>query len=238
MKEDKKYSILVNTTDVFEPCWKPFFQLFKYYWPDYNGNIYLNTENKDFTYDGCNIIPLKNAMSQDVKKWSDRLLSALDAIESDIIVYMQDDYFLNGFVQTKEIEKCVRLMRNHSIAYINLTHFATKYPSHAPNNQYVWSLDNGMQYRVSLQASLWNIPRMRKFIVNGETPWNFEKKVVARTDASSDTFYCVNRNMYNSNNTIIPYVATGVLKGKWNTVKIKDLFDRHNIRVNYYVRLS
>ena len=56
------FSILVNTTDSFSDCWNPFFKLFKKYWPNYGGKIYLNTEIKDFKYEGLNIICIKNKL--------------------------------------------------------------------------------------------------------------------------------------------------------------------------------
>jgi hypothetical protein len=54
-----QYSILVNTCDKFEDCWDPFFKLFKFYWPDYTGTIYLNTEYKDYSFEGLTIVSLK-----------------------------------------------------------------------------------------------------------------------------------------------------------------------------------
>ena len=88
----KNYSILINTCDNFEVCWIPFFKLFKKFWPNYKGKIYLNTELKEYQHSGLNIISIKNEKLG--KKWSQCLKYALEFIDEEYILYMQEDYFL------------------------------------------------------------------------------------------------------------------------------------------------
>ena len=59
-----KYSVLVNTCDKFEDCWNPFFKLFCMYWQDYKGKIYLNTEYKDYSFPGLDIISVKGCVGE------------------------------------------------------------------------------------------------------------------------------------------------------------------------------
>ena len=85
-----KYSILINTCDKFEDCWNPFFKLFKLYWPDCSGIIYLNTEYKDYSYPGLNIIPVKGCVKHQIPHnkratWSQCLKWALEEMDTDIV---------------------------------------------------------------------------------------------------------------------------------------------------------
>ena len=49
-----KIALLVNSCDKYEDLWAPFFTLLKKYWnPEYP--IVLNTESKDFNFEGLNI---------------------------------------------------------------------------------------------------------------------------------------------------------------------------------------
>ena len=101
MQEDR-YSIFINTTDSFEDCWEPFFKLFKQYWPEYNGKIYLNTETKEYFYSGLNIISIQNGLEG--KPWSQCLKHALELIDEEYMLYMQEDYFLHSPVKNSLME--------------------------------------------------------------------------------------------------------------------------------------
>ena len=121
-----KYSVLVNTCDKFEDCWNPFFKLFCMYWKDYKGKIYLNTEYKDYSFPGLDIIPVKGCVGKKINgsfaTWSQCLKWALDSIPEDIILYLQEDYFLKSQVQTSMIDDAVNLMlENKDIKCIHLT---------------------------------------------------------------------------------------------------------------------
>ena len=107
-----KYSILINTTDSFEDCWIPFFTLFKTYWPDYVGKIYLNTETKIFTFPGLDIISIQNSKLTPDKKitWSECLIRALSSIDDEIILYIHEDCFFKDFVKNDLIEKYVSII--------------------------------------------------------------------------------------------------------------------------------
>jgi hypothetical protein len=107
-----KFSILINSTDSFDDCWFPFFTLFKKYWPEYTGIIYLNTETKSYSHEGLNIISIQNNKNTPNKRitWSECLIKCLNVIDDDIILYMQEDYFLKDFVKNDIVENFVKLM--------------------------------------------------------------------------------------------------------------------------------
>ena len=46
--------------------------------------------------------------------WSECLLRALNLIDDDIILYMQEDYFLKDFAKNDLVEKFVQLMHDNS----------------------------------------------------------------------------------------------------------------------------
>ena len=118
------YSILINTCDKFDDCWVPYFKLHAQYWPDCRGKLFLNTETKDFSYPGLEIVSLKvngNDLARRLT-WSECLLRALDKIDDDIVLYMQEDYFIKAPVANEMVEKYVQLMSDDkSIDCIHLT---------------------------------------------------------------------------------------------------------------------
>jgi hypothetical protein len=233
-----RFSILINTTDSFEDCWFPFFTLFKKYWPEYTGKIYLNTETKSYSYEGLNIISIQNNKNTPNKKttWSECLLRALNVIEEDVILYMQDDYFIKDFVKNEIVEKFILLMHENSkIDCIHLTDAASpgEIISEFKNLYTIPKID---QDRISCQAALWKKDTLMLYPRKYETAWNFEWWGSKRAAILNHNFYVVDRNRFNSNSfEIIPYVFTAVIGGRW-LKEVVPLCELHNIKIDYSKR--
>jgi len=232
------YSVLINTTDSFEDCWLPFFTLFKKYWPEYTGKIYLNTETKIYTHSGLNIICIQNNNNKISKTitWSECLVRALNYIDEEIILYMQEDYFLKDFVKNEIVEKFVHLMRNNSkIACIHLTDQGSPgdFISEFEN---LFTIPIFHQDRISCQAALWKKDVLLQYPRSHESAWNFEWWGSKRAAILNHNFYVVDRNWVKLNYfEIIPYLFTGVIGGRW----LKDvvfLFETNNIKIDYSFR--
>lgn len=236
-----KYALLVNTCDSFDDCWNPFFKLFLQFWPDFDGTIYLNTEYKEFHYPGLNIISIRGCANNNFPKderatWSQCLKWALDRIEEDIVLYMQEDYFLKKNVQNNEIHKFVSLMsQNSGIDCLHLTDQAVKNigPSELEN---LYTVKLKQRYRLSCQAALWKKDVLDYYLRIHESAWEFEEFGSKRSAWESHKFYVVDPNWVKINeNEIIPYVFTGIIGGKWKE-EVIDLFKNNNIHINFNKR--
>ena len=233
------YSILINTTDSFEDCWIPFFTLFKRYWPDYTGKIYLNTETKVFTYPGLNIVSIQNNKSTpDIKiTWSECLLRALNSIDDDIILYMQEDYFLKDEVKTDLVEKYVQMMQENAAMHcIHLTDQGVTPDKKSDTFEGLYSVKLKQRYRISCQAALWRKDTLKSYLRTYESAWEFEEFGSKRATIANDDFYVVDKEWVKLNQfEIIPYIFTGIIQGRWYE-KTVPLFQKHNIHVDYTKR--
>lgn len=235
------YSILVNSCDDFEDCWNPFFKLFSKYWPNYNGKIYLNTEYKNYTFKNLDIIPTavcKLQMDRNKVTWSECLIRAIEKIETDIILYTQEDYFLKDFVQDQIISKFSLLMQNNiDIDCIHLTDqavFPEKNPSEKYENLYPVVLKQ--RFRVSCQAALWRKEVLLFYLRNYENAWQFEEFASKRSALEDHKFYVVDNKWVKKDEfEIIPYVFTGIVQGKWKE-EVIDLFNSHGIKMDFSKR--
>jgi len=235
------YSILVNTCDKFEDCWDPFFKLWSIYWSDYNGNIYLNTEYKDYHQEGLSILSLKVCEKHGIpinKKisWSQCLKWALENIDTEIVLYMQDDYFLKEKVKNEIIENFVHLMTiNEDIHCIYLT---DQGPT-AGNNSKFENLNvvpKKHKDRISCQAALWKKDVLLEYILTYESGWNFEWWGSKRAAILNHNFFVVNQDWVKLNHfEIIPYIFTGIIGGKWFK-EVIPLFEKHEIKIDYKKR--
>jgi hypothetical protein len=237
-----KYVILVNTCDKFEDCWIPFFKLFSIYWPDYREKIYLNTEYKDFTYGGLNIIPIKGCEKHNIPKtkratWSQCLKWALNEIDSDIVLYMQEDYFLKDPVKNDIVENYVEMMQNHEdIHCIHLTDQALLAASNPSKYENLYPALIKQRYRISCQAALWKKDILLSCLQNHENAWQFEEFGSLREAVKPHNFYVVDSNWIQLNKfEIIPYIFTGIVQGRWYE-NVMPLFEKNKIIIDYTKR--
>ena len=232
------YSILINTCDKFEDCWQPFFLLFKKYWPDCNGKLFLNTEYKDFSYAGLDITAIKGCAAKGFPKsqratWSQCFKWALEALPTDIVLYMQEDYFLKSTVSNQLVEQYVALMQQHKdIRCIHLTDQAvqTEADSGYENLKTVQIVQRD---RVSCQAALWQKDELLSLIKEQESAWEFEEFGSKRSSAMARKYLAVSRDFVKLDiYEIIPYIFTGIVQGRWYRPVVK-LFKDNGIEMDY-----
>ncbi len=238
---NNSFSILINTCDKFEDCWDPFFKLWAIYWPEYKGTIFLNTEYKDYSYPGLNIVSLKvcekNKVSQKQRAtWSQCLKWALESIDSDIVLYMQEDYFLTDRVKNESIEYFGELMyKTPEIPCIQLTHAGIP-ALRKSQYDFLYTSDSDFFSYVSCQASFWRKNVMLSLIREHETAWNFEWWGSKRAKHLGYQFLVVDPQIFSpEKNLIFPYILTGVIGGKWYR-PVVELFEKHNIKMDYSIR--
>ena len=88
----EQLTVFVNTSDNFEDCWDPFFKLFCLYWPNCPYKIVLNTEKKDYKFEGLNITCSKVSSGEQGRLgWSECLERSIDQIAILYIFYIQED---------------------------------------------------------------------------------------------------------------------------------------------------
>lgn len=234
--------IVVNSTDHFEDCWYPFFKLFEIYWPDCQFPIILNTETKNFLYHKLNLQCSQNNLNSINRKltWSESLINCLDKIKSKYILYLQEDYFLYDFVDSKMILEFFDIMNSEQYAHIRLMEIDdNKNGPYRPSVNYplLWEIDQKANYRVGLQAGLWIKEKLKSYLRPNETAWEFERWGTLRSRKTKDRFFCQNLDYFNRQGRLIfPYIPTGIVKGKWFEPAVFEIFEKHSIRIDYSIR--
>lgn len=236
-----RYTLLINTCDRFEDCWDPFFKLFSIYWPDYSGKIYLNTEYKEYSYPGLDITCTKVCEMNRIPKnkrvtWSQCLLWALEQVETEVILYLQEDYFFKDYVKTEVIQDLFGIFPiDPSVMCIHLTDQASRAEkkSEYENLDYVKVFQKD---RVSCQAAFWRKEELRSIIKFYESGWEFEEFGSMRSSLKGARYLVVNERYVKKNSfEIIPYVFTGIVQGKW-LPEVEYLFRKHDVKIDFQKR--
>ena len=198
----------------------------------------MNTETKEFTFPGLKIISIQNSKDNPAKRitWSECLLRALNSIDTEIVLYMQEDYFLKDYVKNDIVENFVQIIKNNSkIDCIHLTDAASPGDS-ISEFENLYNTPRIHKDRICCQAALWKKDTLKLYPRKHETAWNFEWWGSKRAAILNHNFYVVDRNWVKSNSfEIIPYVFTAVIGGRW-LKEVVPLCELHNIKIDYSKR--
>lgn len=238
----RNLTVLVNSTDTFIDCWPPFFQLFKRYWPSCSCDVVLNTETREYSDPElqllCSKVQANDPAGSPRLPWSDCLTRCLDAVRTPLVLYLQEDYFLNGQVDQAFVAQCVDVMIEHDVQHIRLMEVDERARYHATAlHPLLWQIDQRANYRVSLQAGLWNVAALKDLLRSGESAWTFERRGSIRAMSKPGVFLCQSLQHFNRGGRYpVPYQPTGIIRGKWNAPAVIELFATHGISVDYAKR--
>jgi hypothetical protein len=229
-----EFTVFVNSTDSFEDTWEPFFHLLHEYWPEVQ-RVVLNTETKSYSHPGIEIVSTRVARPGEGRiPWGECILRALDHIPTELFVYLQDDYFLYDSVLANRVRDAAAVMLAENLDCLRLMECGDTGPFEPTPYDWLWSLSRQARYRISLQAEIWSKTGIRKYLRSHESPWQMEVWGTKRAARIPGRIWCVSRDIYgDEDRQIIPYVPTGIVKGRWYEPAVGTLFAAHGLQVDF-----
>jgi hypothetical protein len=235
-KANAPVTALVNSSDGFADCWDPFFSLFRKYWPECRFPILLNTEQKVWKYEGLDLRCSQVSLGETNRlSWSECLIRAIDQVETPLLLYFQEDYFIDKPVRAEAVKRAVDLMLERpEIGHIALT----KQGSHAPflpyNVKGYSVIGQKSRYRISTQAGLWRCDVLKSYLDPKENGWMFEIFGTWRAHGRKDIFLVADFDS-SVGGAAIDYVHTGIIKGRWHPA-MPDIFQQNGIDMDFALR--
>ncbi len=206
-------AILICSCDSYEDVWSPFFYFFHKYWADCPWPVYLMTNHKEYADPSVSTI----ATGED-KDWSTGFLRAVERMNSRHVLIIMEDYFLLDKPNQAFLEQAVPFMRKHRLSYLRL------FPRPAPDdslgelaNTAIGRISKHADYRVSLQAAIWDTDYIKRLVRVGESAWEMEINGSQRSRSMPDRLASV----ANEEDTPIPYLCTAVVKGYWTKEAVR-----------------
>lgn len=238
MKKDVCVGVLVNTCDRFADCWELYFHQWMRYRNGVDWPVYLNTEWSDYDYPanlrgGALSVCKQRAgyegwSGEGFPTWSWCVEHALNLMPEDLVLYMQDDYFLTNQLDSDKLREVAQLMAEHpdvDCVYLNA----------ASNKYYTISIYEGLKrvtrrnrYFVSCQAAMWRKSTLLQLLRTYEDAWQFERWGTRRAAALRCHFYSavVDRK------SPVSYFCTGIVQGKW-LHPVEELFQEAGIEMDF-----
>jgi len=233
MSANPHFTVLVNSCDAFEDCWHPFFQLLSKYWPDCDARVLLNTETKNWD---CDLMPVECTRVQiggsERLPWSECLIRALDKVQTPLLLYFQEDYFIHRPVHADLIRRAVdHMIRESNVKHIALTKHGSQGPYLKTEHDWLHLIRQDARYRISTQAGLWRVDALKSYLRPEENGWMFEIFGTWRASRRDEVFLCADFDPAHGG-AAIDYLHTGIIKGRWLR-DIQQVFDTNAIEMDY-----
>ena len=224
----KDCPIFITSADSYSDLWPVFFDMFKKYWPDYSGVIYLNTEEKTYSKDGLNIICTQVGKN---KSFGITFRKGLDLVDSDNVLFLMIDFLFMGSVNGNKIQEYFAYFIDNKLDSLCLVN--QKYPNTTDTEHPELLMVNppAPYIMFSYQIAFWKKAVLYQMALPHEDPWMSEWYGTLRAEKMQIRLACIADDKYNP----IPYNGAGCLhKGKWlddaiehlNSLNYKIDFDR------------
>lgn len=215
MSEQFQYPpIFVSSGDSYSDLWELFFTLFKKYWPEYSGTIYFNTQEKEFSYPGLNIVCTKTG---NLGNFGALYRSGLDCIKSEFVLIMMIDHIFMGKVNDKKIREYYSYFKNNDLDTLNFLYYPSKNQSESDHPDLMYIKPPALHQYFNLQNALWKKSVLHDLILPHENPWTAEWYGSYRAEKINIKQVLVKKTV----GSPIPYHPLGCLtKGKWHPVAV------------------
>jgi hypothetical protein len=212
-------NILLYTHTDYKDAWAPFFGQINKFLPD--SKLYVLVNDYDYNIPAkCNII-----LYDDKKKYSDRIKDGLGKLSCDYFLFIHEDMFLYDKPNNKIIERYIGYIKDKSASSIKLIYVddvnnATPHiDSTLILNRYSkFSIQPTLILKDTLYEKLNELPPLNIYELE-EAIQNNNKDFMCKIGGEIK----IGSSHYNS--LVFPYIATAIVKGKWNYLEYKNELD-------------
>ena len=241
MKMSSKISVVVCGMDSRSRLWPAFKHGFDKYWPDCPWPKYFITNRLEGP-SGFTTIRTGVEVS-----WGDKTIVALSQIQSELILWMMEDFWLPGMVQNKALTDFYKIMMKHNnIDHIRLmppcmsTEIITPEkeltgPSEFDNR--LWYFKDDAEYRASVTASFWRRDALLSYIKDYMDPWKFEQEASIMSMFRKTLYLCIVDPFIfpipHYTNPYQQYKNEMVSKGTWNVESAYEYIKKENLTMDF-----
>jgi hypothetical protein len=184
-----KVPILLHSMDSYSWTWNNWYTLFKKYVHNH-GPIYFLTEDKapDFVDD---VIHIKSGKGE----WGERLLKGLEQIDSDLLFYMQEDFWATkALILSDDILTLFHQLDMETLHIVKHDLRLNLPQINIEGDLYRFTPNS--QFSLNHQFGLWDKGSLIKNIRPNENPWNNEIHGSIRRNKNPHSVYQIRCDWY------------------------------------------
>lgn len=180
--------IVLHTMDSYEKFWNHWFYFFKKYCKNH-GPIYFLSEEKEPDFLD-NIIHVKTGNGE----WGERLLNGLSKIDSDLIFYMQEDFWAHSeLILDDEI---IKKFDEYDMDQLHIKEIIHSHVSVKNIKGDLFKFNQNSNYSHNHQFGLWKKNKLIENILPNESPWENEIKGTIRLNMKNHNVYIIDKPWY------------------------------------------
>ena len=215
--------LVVNTVSHCKDLWEMFFGQIDIHYP--NNKIYVFTDDEVGL--PVNVTPIRYDPKDNFRT---QYLSCIRRVKEDFVIYLNEDYILYDDVNVELMNEYVELMRSDlEISFIKTNKSVNSTQRKYRGRENLMYLSPNREYFFSQNAALWRRKDLERVHEAGpdlhigdlRTTLQFEVEAnqVCR-DLKLQGLYMYHgepkRGKYHYDSNVFPYIATAIIKGKWN----------------------
>jgi hypothetical protein len=183
--------------------------LFVRYWPEYEGKIYLNTENKTFSHPGLNIICTRVGTSGQFGK---TFRAGLDKVDSDRLMLIMIDYLFLGSISAGKISEYYNYFVDQDLDSLCLVYQEYPNTKDSGHNDLNIVIPPAPHIMFSYQIAFWKKEMLYQMALPHENPWTSEWYGTLRAERMGIKLAAVADEKLNP---VIYNMAGCLHRGKW-----------------------
>lgn len=201
--------LIIYTHSDYKDVWKLLFGQLKKYLPNQKVYVLSNSEHSEIPDEYTTIV------YDDSKIYTERLKYCLSQIDEEVVLFQHEDMILFDEPKVELFNKYINYVKKDMVDSVKLIYVM--------ENDVVSDIDSTLisnQYsKFSIQPTLIKLKNFVSLLESTQplNIWDFELAVPAE-----GKHYMVRlgeerkRGMYHCDSIIYPYIATAIVKGKWN----------------------
>jgi hypothetical protein len=177
--------------------------------------------------------------------YTNRLISCFKQVKKlgfDVGIFEHEDMFLYDYPKIDKIEKYAKAVDKNYFDFIKLIRGGDYICEQTIIDETLFELDISSKWIFSIQPSIWNITSFLKLLNHhkNEGIWKFEeksqktcRKIKIKGAFSFGEGQKIGTDHFSNN--VYPYVATAIVKGKWNIKEyplLEDILKNYSIDKN------
>jgi hypothetical protein len=219
-------AVIVSSCDAFFDAWRPFVFFFRKHWSDCPFPTFLIVNRLRVRSDF--IQPITVGPDRD---WAANMQVALNQIAQPYVLYLQEDYFLNGPVSCEQLAADFAYAFERDAASFCFYGRSQLEPDFVPLNDRFGIVPRESDGRTRLQATLWKKSVLQSALRPGESAWNMEARASERTRDLLALSYS------RRDHVPIPYLMSAISRRLWTPEAIS-LCRKEGIRIRPRFRLG
>ncbi len=221
-------NVLYSHTD-YDDVWPAFFgQQENFLGPFGENYIFLNKLSDKVPSHWTQVI------YPDTASYTERLGHCLKQIDCQVIFFQHEDMFLYSTPNVSALINILKLLTpaNSRLDYVRLIRGGRYLGTAIPGNWKFSRMYRLSPWLLSVQPSFWRREAMLELVteLTGKNIWEYEsagQRVFRKLGIKGATINQkrIRRGKYHWDNAIYPFVATAIVKGKWNTSEYGDVLE-------------